>query len=374
MTLLSKWTFFILTILLTHSAYSEEEELPTYFYYNTKEMNALFDVDSDLKLNKDELIKWDRITSKLIRDNKRQDSARIYAYLYLAQNEAAFLSFYSTGVLKGSLDRISGKTLKLFFPNYDISEILAKQDPFSEMIDYLVFDKIQKRFEQENKNIHSYSEKKGADYWTGKHPFYGIEIGTWKPWFLSSNQEFRAPAPPALDAPEWKNQLNFIKKDERKDKEQVFRAQNNIAKHWRTHVNRFLLENVSRLDQTIYIRAIIAMGIVDGLIATFDSKYTYWVKRPYQMNKDLKITERTPNSPSYPATESVLSTLCTLLLSDSFPKVEEWKKMTKMFAKESLLKGWQFPLDIQAGQEMGKKIGKKILVELEKSPTKERNQ
>src|SRR5215216_1610923 len=94
------WTliFFVLGPFLYASI---DERLPvffTYFNYTERELIPLRQLQSSDQMSRKQLMHWDEEVSDLIKKNKQQENAsRIYAYLYVAQRDAGYLSYQLKG-------------------------------------------------------------------------------------------------------------------------------------------------------------------------------------------------------------------------------------------------------------------------------------
>lgn len=69
-----------------------------------------------------------------------------------------------------------------------------------------------------------------------------------------------------------------------------------------------------------------------------------------------------PNHPSYPAAHGCYSTAAATVLADVFPQDKErLLALAKEAAEARVWAGIHYRFDIDAGQEIGRKIGEKVL-------------
>jgi hypothetical protein len=345
----------------------------TYFQYSQAEIAPLYQLTTSKEITREELKNWDQIAAELIDQNDQEEnSTRIFAYLYVAQEDAACLSMQIKKNLAGSIAPLSSQLLKLFFPQATLPP--DSSDIYSNFLSNLILSKIHARLVKDLQQTHPYKQKKGEEYWVGKEPFYGQAIGSWKPWIIQSSSQFRAPLPPPQASPEWEEQLRLVKDfcdhASEKEKKSVYNwagigmtdgVPNNNG-DWREIVNQYLWEQQVPLEKAMLVRAAVAVGRADAAIACFDSKYTYWVKRPDMMDKSLKPMIPVPNHPSYPSGHSTISTTIATILSFFFPDQEQhWNQLAKEAGLSRICAGLHFPLDHEKGQEMGHKIGEQLV-------------
>ena len=116
------------------------------------------------------------------------------------------------------------------------------------------------------------------------------------------------------------------------------------------------------LKETLVIRSIITMGIADVYIATFDNKYTYWVRRPFMRDPSLQTYMPTPNHPSYPSSSSAIASFPATLFFHYFPEQsEQWEAMTEESKNSRIWSGIHFPNDVEQGSILGKRIAETIM-------------
>jgi PAP2 superfamily len=147
------------------------------------------------------------------------------------------------------------------------------------------------------------------------------------PFALSSGSQFRAPPPPALSSSRWKNAYNQVKEFGRSNSTVRSADQTHSALFWREQT-QFAWNRIGRIAandrdkglwQTARVFALLNMGLFDGMIASFDTKYHYEYWRPYTairevddgrsdtvMDPNWQSLNSTPPHPEYNSSTGVM--------------------------------------------------------------------
>jgi membrane-associated phospholipid phosphatase len=370
----------ILLISMIFSIYyfyyrSTSRVFSTYFNYSQAQTKSLQSLNSTNEITPDALKKWDSILFDLIKENKLGDApaSRVYAYLYTAQRDMTFLSLNIKHKAMGNIDIISSQTLCLFFQN-ECSSIITfstHADSYSNTLANIVLEKIKERIQKDKEITHLYVEKSAGHYWAGVRPYFGQDVGSWMPWFMQNVKEFVAPPPPPYDSPEWHNQLNMTKTalakvTEKQTKSIVFWSGNpgtvTPPGLWLIDANSYIFSHFLSIDKIVLIRSVLAMGMADSVIAVFNSKYTYWVKRPFMLDPSIYTVMPTPNHPSYPAGHSTISSAAATILEYYFPENRaHWTRKMEEASMGRVWGGIHFTIDAQQGLILGHKVGEKAI-------------
>jgi hypothetical protein len=322
--------------------------------------------NSNLVITSDELADWDDKTQELIATHplKDGDRHRVFAYLYQAQK-----AFADASNGKGTIAPISAMVLKLFFPHFKNHE---SSDPFSKELTQLLAKKIDARFRWEKSHIHSQKIPLFPNSWEGIQPSIGLRASSMQPWGMKSASEFLPPKPPAPEDPFWQNQLSEIKQQMK----QMTQEQNKAIffwdeeADWKKIANDYIKE-MEALKQ-IEIRAALASAMLDAYISVFDAKYTYMVRRPNQLDPNLKTVITTPNHPSYPAAHSAIASAAAAVLSTYLPENQtEWDRLVQESGLSRIQAGVHFPIDVQTGNELGDEVAKNLINKLTTSSSDE---
>lgn len=202
--------------------------------------------------------------------------------------------------------------------------------------------------------------------WSGKDPIFPLG-GTWKPWMLTSSDEFRPGPPPAYDSAQMAKEMDEVKNFKRTP------LTNADANYWefaaggrRNHL--FWTELVSKKifeyqwennpPRAAHAYAVFDTAYYDSGVACWDAKYTYWAIRPFQLDPEFKPLFTTPNHPGYPSAHGCLSGTATDVLSYLFPRdAQTFKALFTQIAESRIAAGIHFRSDIVAGADLGHKVG-----------------
>lgn len=366
---ISTLALILLPTLYLHA--DSKSKLPTYFKYSQEQLLPMKKLSTTLHMNNNQLRKWDAIMFYLVKKNSVGGipASRIYAYVYTAQRDAAYLSKNIKGEFSGSLEPVSSKVLCLFFSND--CKLLTKeisQDPYSNILATTVVEKIKNRIDQDERQTKNYPQSlKGNDYWVGQKPYVGHDTGSAMTWLISSPKAFLPPPPPAPQAAQWQHELQLVKKavnnmTPEQKKALLYWAGDppslTLAGLWLKSANDYMDTLDTPLAKRVLIRSVLAMGLADSFTGVFHAKYTYWVKRPNMKDPSLVTVLETPNHPTYPAGHACISGTAASILSYYFPqKKQQWWQMARKAGAGRVTAGIHFPIDIQQGLLMGEKIG-----------------
>jgi membrane-associated phospholipid phosphatase len=121
-------------------------------------------------------------------------------------------------------------------------------------------------------------------------------------------------------------------------------------------------ESSMRLEQILLLRSVLAMTLADTEIAAMDSKYTYWVKRPFMRDNTMLTFMPTPNHPSYPSEHAAIAGAGAAFLETFFPQQRErWVALSREAANSRIWSGIHFPMDAEQGLALGRAIAEKVL-------------
>lgn len=203
--------------------------------------------------------------------------------------------------------------------------------------------------------------------WKGSNPIAPL-AGTWQTWVLTHGGELRPAKPPSVDSEQVKSALHELKTFARSPKS------NHRAVYWEVHggarahtlwneiARTKLLEAGASGPTTSRVLAALNVALSDAGIACWDAKYTYWYIRPPQLDAELKSLFAPPNHPSYPAAHGCYSTAAAAILADVFQNDRDRiLALGKEAAEARVWAGIHYRFDIEAGQEIGRKVAKKTL-------------
>jgi membrane-associated phospholipid phosphatase len=215
----------------------------------------------------------------------------------------------------------------------------------------------------------------GPGKWSGTNPVLP-QMAMWKTWVLDSPSELRAPPPPSYDSPEKAAELAEIKNFPRTPKTNSAAyfweyAVGGLRGHqyWADQIDRLVLEY--RLDndppRAARAYALHDIAVTDAGIGCWDSKYTYWAIRPFQLDPEVKPLFPTPNHPSYPAAHGCFSTAQAVILGYLFPReAAALAALAEEAAESRVWAGIHYRSDIIAGNALGRAVVEKVIARAEK--------
>lgn len=347
--------------------------LPTYFSYSQKELSSLEKLKSPNSIEVEDLWRWDDVAFETVGATKTDATvaSKFYAYLMVAQRDAAYLSRNARGQFKGSIDPVSKQVVCLFFSDSCSKIPVRKQDDYSEALAKVVLAKVQGRIEEDKRTAKPYQLESGDEFWAGKAPFKGLDTGSWKPWLIPSARQFRLPPPPDFNAPEGRKHLEEVKG--------LFAALTNKQKYaiafwaggpgtktppgvWLQITSNAIKKENMNLERALFVRSVFAMGLADTEIAALHLKYTYWAKRPFMIDDTIITFMPTPNHPSYPSDSSAVAGFSAAILNHYFPEeTEKWNALTEEAVNSRINSGIHFRVDVEQGVTLGRKVAEAVI-------------
>ncbi len=191
------------------------------------------------------------------------------------------------------------------------------------------------------------------------------KAGTWKTWVISSGREFQAIAPPndaatASEIDQLKslaNKRNVIAKD--------LIAYWNVGPpsyRWQEIALSEVMRNNLPWNYAMRDFALLHVAIYDAMVAAWNSKYTYNRKRPSEVDDTFAAELPNPHSPSYPAEHAVAAGAAAAVLSYLFPeRASYFADKAEQASQSRLLAGVQYPSDVSAGLELGRKVAARVI-------------
>jgi PAP2 superfamily len=127
-------------------------------------------------------------------------------------------------------------------------------------------------------------------------------------------------------------------------------ARNAISAHGRTE------------PESARILAMMHMVGVDAFIACHDSKYTYWVPRPTQVDPSIRLAIGVPNHPSYPSNHACISGAIGLILDSQFrDEGGRYFAMGRQAGESRIYAGIHYRFDVDDGYVIARKLTARAL-------------
>ena len=190
--------------------------------------------------------------------------------------------------------------------------------------------------------------------------------GQSKGWYLTTGDQFRPAAPPAVASAAFATDLAEVKTITAA----LTPAQLTIAQFWQfasgpagpfghfTDVASGLTSAALMNERrTARVYAVLHTTLFDATIACWDAKYAYWLIRPFQSDATIPTPVGRPNFPSYPSAHSCVTGAAAGVLTGLFPSA---KPMLDAKVEEAgiarIYAGLHFRFDVTAGQGIGAKV------------------
>lgn len=200
----------------------------------------------------------------------------------------------------------------------------------------------------------------GPGYWfSSAAPLVRGNFGA-RPFFLRSQSELRAAAPPALGSAPYLTALAEVKSISlNRTPEQVA-----IVQKWVPFsgvvFNGIATDLIDRYRRSEFEAAAILAysnaAAFDAIVACFDTKFTYWFIRPSQADPSITLATGLPNHPSYPSAHSCETGAWQGILTIAFPRERASLDATAQEASLSrVYGGLHYRFDGEAGLTIGRR-------------------
>jgi membrane-associated phospholipid phosphatase len=190
--------------------------------------------------------------------------------------------------------------------------------------------------------------------------------GSWKPWVMTSNDQFRPLPPPEHGSPEWQMELETVQHTINN----LTFDQRRLAIWWAgmsplVLFSTWAQELCARAGKTspeaAQIIADTHVAMDDAVLAVWDAKYTWWTSRPITEDPDLAIPVPTPPYPSYPSGYSTYMGAGATVLGYYFPAASgDLDARAFEAACSRLWAGIHYAFDNDTGLAMGRLVGRLV--------------
>lgn len=203
----------------------------------------------------------------------------------------------------------------------------------------------------------------GPGFWVSSGAAIVRGLHGTKPFFLSSPDQLRPPAPPAYLSDAFNAGLDEV----RGIAASRTQEQTDIAVFWNTSTGPFTAGSLNRIltglirdyhrteREATRILAYANAAAFDAQIGCWDAKLHYWFLRPVHADNTISQVFTMPNHPSYPSGHSCLTSAMMSVAAEAFPSersrlegIIEMSGMSRVFA------GIHYRFDIEAGQGIGR--------------------
>jgi hypothetical protein len=335
-------------------------------------------------------VQWNEYASELIAAGKvgQFPALRTLAYVNVAINNA-IVAAQAQGVKpEGAVASAAAGTLAHFFPKeaQAIAERLANErfalgaahrTDFSAGMDIgasAAADVVAMARADGAARSWSGTAPTGPDKWsslsTPPSAPAGAQLGSVRPFFLTSASEFRAPPPPALSSPEFRATLDEVRNVSNSRTYQQLR----YARYWENLTGAFTAGVWNELAREMIaarpngeaesarVLAVMHMAGFDAILACHESKYVYWVPRPTQLDSEIRVAVGVPNHPSYPSNHACISGAMGLVLDAHFPEQRgRFAAMARQAAESRIYGGIHYRIDVDAGLKIADRVAARAL-------------
>jgi membrane-associated phospholipid phosphatase len=202
----------------------------------------------------------------------------------------------------------------------------------------------------------------GTGKWTPSTAAIVRSLYGTKPFFLTTPEQLRPPAPPEFGSPAYTEALAEV----RQISDTRTAEQTQIAVNWNTSSGTFtagalnfivddLLQErrVSELEAA-RILAFANAATFDAQIACWEAKFTYWFIRPSQADPGITMPIALPNHPSYPSGHSCMTAAMLGVVADAFPDQRaRLEGLVQEAGMSRVYGGIHYRFDIDAGRDIG---------------------
>ncbi len=203
--------------------------------------------------------------------------------------------------------------------------------------------------------------------WSDTRPALEPMAGTWKPWVLSHNDQFRSVPPPAFGSQQLGTELEAVKKAEQTQakvyKAYYYASNDGTYNLWYNTFAQNLFEanmndNIPRVARAY---ALLSIANLDSLIACWDTKFFYMQVRPWQIDPSIPTIFK-PVHPSYPSGHACSSNAMAEIIAYFFPSEAAFIRAKAIEAADSrITAGIHFESDKTSGLKLGQDVAAAVI-------------
>ena len=224
------------------------------------------------------------------------------------------------------------------------------------------------------------SAPQGDGLWVPTPPAHAAPVepmaGTWRPWNLVTQSEFRPPPPPAHDSDEFAAEVQTVLGVSRS----LSAEERRIAAAWADgpgsdtppgHWNRIALKLLTWDRRgplaTARLFATLNTAQADAFIACWEAKFAFWLLRPVtairaRFDPEWLPLLPTPPFPAYPSGHAATSGAAATVLEALWPThLWDLRQAADEAAASRIYGGIHFPVDGRAGLDLGRAVGRAAL-------------
>ncbi|MEM0962167.1 MAG: DUF2911 domain-containing protein [Bacteroidota bacterium] len=198
----------------------------------------------------------------------------------------------------------------------------------------------------------------------------GPARAVWRPWAMTSPDQFRPPQPPtmgdaAFDAAlEEVRQVVAARTPEQADLARRFANEPlNVTFH-EAATDALVDARWASEYESARVLALLAVAMYDANVACFDAKYRYWLLRPTHADDSIEIAEgvRLPNFPAYPSGHACGAGAAAEIVGALVPQSREvMDAISDAAAMSRLYAGVHYRFDNDDGLALGREVAAWVL-------------
>jgi len=200
--------------------------------------------------------------------------------------------------------------------------------------------------------------------WSSDTPVTPL-AGSWKPWVLTSAQDFRPGPPPPFGSDMGDSQYAAVKNLSRTNNTNhlAWFWQPGFFQPWLQQVELEIFQNHFDLNAPRAARAYAYEAIAqhDATLACWDTKYAYLELRPSQADPTIATLFANPQHPGYPSGHACASGASAAAMSALFPNdAPLFTVMANDAGISTFDAGIHTQLDVSEGLKLGTEVGQKL--------------
>lgn len=193
------------------------------------------------------------------------------------------------------------------------------------------------------------------------------EAGSWKPAIITRVDEFVPSAPPAAGSAAAKAEMEELlnwQKRRGSDDLKAISYWNDVPTpmRWSEEIRAEIITASMVPPRGARALALVHAAMYDATVVTWKAKAKYRRALPAQVNPFLKPIAGEPGIPSYPSEHAAISMAAATVMAELFPDNKDAiLKKARLVGETRIAAGANFRSDIQAGIEIGEKVGQAVL-------------
>jgi membrane-associated phospholipid phosphatase len=199
--------------------------------------------------------------------------------------------------------------------------------------------------------------------------------GTWKTWVIANSSALRPAAPPASSSAQAAQEIEEIVSLQRARSA----ASDSIIAHWsgiptanwhalaldRMEVYWVLLPDVRLATpaRTARAMALLNVAMYDALVATWEAKYAYRRKAPWEADARVRGLVQTGGVPSYPSEHAAVAAAAAAVLSYILPSEDtlSFHALAREAGEARIAAGAAYRSDVTAGFAIGRAVAAQVI-------------